>query len=93
VARAVETELIDADEAEQSQNAPERDSSEKPRSEKWDSEKQAPPRRISRWILLAFFAVASVLASRWWLNSQNYESTDDAQIEGHLDLVSASVEP
>ena len=27
----------------------------------------------------------------WWLHSQNYESTDDAQIEGHLDLVSARI--
>jgi membrane fusion protein, multidrug efflux system len=30
-------------------------------------------------------------ASLWWLRSQNYESTDDAQIEGHLDLVSARI--
>jgi len=30
-------------------------------------------------------------ATLWWLNSQNYESTDDAQIEGHLDLVSARI--
>jgi membrane fusion protein (multidrug efflux system) len=27
----------------------------------------------------------------WWLNSRNYESTDDAQIEGHLDLVSPRI--
>ena len=27
----------------------------------------------------------------WWLVSRNYESTDDAQIEGHLDLVSARI--
>src|ERR1700723_1876971 len=27
----------------------------------------------------------------WWLHSQNYENTDDAEIEGHLDLVSARI--
>ena len=37
------------------------------------------------------FAVALAGASLWWLHSQNYESTDDAQVEGHLDLVSARI--
>src|SRR3984957_15027682 len=51
-----------------------------------------PARRsYARWIaLLAFVAVAAG-ATAWWLNSQGYESTDDAQIEGHLDLVSPRI--
>jgi membrane fusion protein (multidrug efflux system) len=36
-------------------------------------------------------AIATVGVSQWWLHAQNYESTDDAQIEGHLDLVSARI--
>jgi membrane fusion protein, multidrug efflux system len=27
----------------------------------------------------------------WWLSFKNHESTDDAQVEGHLDLVSARI--
>ena len=80
MARAVETDVVDMDEAVQSREAPERDHSEKPGN-----------RRTSRWILLAFFAVAIAGASMWWLHSQNYENTDDAEIEGHLDLVSARI--
>jgi membrane fusion protein (multidrug efflux system) len=52
---------------------------------------KVPSRKLSRWILLAFSAAAVASASLWWLHSQNYESTDDAQIEGHLDLVSARI--
>ena len=31
------------------------------------------------------------VACLWWLRAQNYESTDDAQVEGHLDLVASRV--
>ena len=51
----------------------------------------APQRHIGRWILLFATLVAAGGATAWWLNSQNYESTDDAQIEGHVDLVSARI--
>ncbi|MCU1336748.1 MAG: secretion protein HlyD [Bryobacterales bacterium] len=48
-------------------------------------------RKLSRWILLLIAVLAVAGTSLWWLNSRNYESTDDAQIEGHLDSVSARV--
>jgi membrane fusion protein, multidrug efflux system len=79
MARTVETEIVDMDEPVRSREAPEGDS-DKPRG-----------RRLSRWILLVFAAVALAGASMWWLHSQNYETTDDAQIEGHLDLVSTRI--
>jgi len=85
MARTVETELVDMDEAVRSREAPERDSSEKPTSE---PEKKSASKR---GILLAFAVVALAGASAWWLHSQNYETTDDAQIEGHLDLVSTRI--
>src|ERR1700730_17402824 len=91
MARTVETELVDTREIVQPREVPERDSAEKHESEKRVSESKAPSRRLSRLILLAVFAIAVAGASRWWVHSLNYESTDDAQIEGHLDLVSARI--
>ena len=81
MARTVETEVLDVDDAVRSREA----------SEPSDSEKKSPSKRVSRWILIAFAAVALAGASMWWLHSQNYETTDDAQIEGHLDLVSTRI--
>ena len=46
-------------------------------------------RRVPRWALyLAPIIVVAVLLS-WWLYARRFESTDDAQIDGHLDIVSA----
>ncbi len=81
MARTVETEVVDVDEAVGSREG----------SEHGDPEKKATNRRVSRWILLAFAVVALAGASMWWLHSQNYETTDDAQVEGHLDLVSTRI--
>src|SRR3984957_7283698 len=81
MARTVETEVLDVDDAVRSREA----------SEPSDSEKKSPSKRVSRWILIEFVAVALAGASMWWLHSQNYETTDDAQIEGHLDLVSTRI--
>jgi membrane fusion protein (multidrug efflux system) len=54
-------------------------------------EKEKEPRSYSRWIIL-FIAVLLVAAAvAWWLHSEHYESTDDAQIEGHLDAVSPRI--
>ena len=84
MARTVETEPVDTRERVRPREVPEHDSSE-------EAEKKTPSRKVSRWILLAFAALALGGVSLWWLHSQNYESTDDAQIEGHLDLVSARI--
>ena len=56
-----------------------------------ESPSEVPSRRLSRWILLLAATIAVAGASLWWVHSQNYESTDDAQIEGHLDLVSSRI--
>lgn len=91
MAQTVETELIDTQETLRQRQVPEHDSPEKPGSENRDPAKNPPSRKTSRWILLMVFAAALAGTSLWWLRSQNYESTDDAQVEGHLDLVSARI--
>jgi membrane fusion protein (multidrug efflux system) len=79
MARSMETEVVDTNETVR----PEPD-------EKHDSS-DAPTRKFSRWILLLILAIAATAVTFWWLHSKNFESTDDAQVEGHLDLVSARI--
>src|SRR6266481_7361271 len=78
-------------EAEDLQVVQQREPSAKSGSEKPESSSGVPSRRFSRWILLFAAALAVGGASLWWVHSQDYESTDDAQIEGHLDLVSSRI--
>ncbi len=60
-------------------------------------EKQNPPARaprrlnLKRWAFFLLLAAGAFAATKWWLNAQGFESTDDAQIEGHLDLVSSRI--
>jgi len=63
--------------------------------------KQASPRAsrasepkrklVPRWALgiLGLLAVAAL--SSWWLYARQFESTDDAQIEGHLNAISSRI--
>jgi len=60
-------------------------------NEREESESKEPKPKATRWVLLALSVFALAGASLWWLHAQNYESTDDAQIEGHLDLVSTRI--
>jgi membrane fusion protein (multidrug efflux system) len=58
------------------------------------SKPQAPvsrSKRVPRWALfLAPVVVVLVLAS-WWLYARRFESTDDAQVDGHLNAISARI--
>ena len=47
--------------------------------------------RISRRALLALVPTAIVAGLCWWIYAQQFESTDDAQIDGHLDAISARI--
>ncbi|HVY93122.1 MAG TPA: HlyD family secretion protein [Bryobacteraceae bacterium] len=55
----------------------------------------APPvekgRNATRWIAGFVMLLVGVSGYLWWQHSQAYESTDDAQIEGHLDSVSSRI--
>jgi len=87
--RTVERQVIDLEKTARPREAD--DAAEKTGSEKPESGSKVSSRKLSRWVLLTVFAIAVAATSLWWLHSQNYESTDDAQIEGHLDLVSARI--
>src|SRR5690242_4810862 len=56
----------------------------------------APPARSGkRRAFLIFFAVLLVAAAAgvmYWLHSRNFETTDDAQVETHLDPVTPRVD-
>jgi membrane fusion protein (multidrug efflux system) len=87
--RTVERQVIDLEKTARPREAD--DAAEKTGSEKPESGSKVSSRKLSRLVLLTIFAIAVAATSLWWLHSQNYESTDDAQIEGHLDLVSARI--
>jgi membrane fusion protein, multidrug efflux system len=89
MARTVGRQVIDLEKTARPREAD--DAAEKTGSDKPEPGSKVPSRRISRWVLLTVVAIAVAATSLWWLRSQNYESTDDAQIEGHLDLVSARI--
>jgi membrane fusion protein (multidrug efflux system) len=91
MARTTETEVVDLEKTVRPREVEEHDSSEKTSSEKPESGRRVSSRKLSRWMLLLASIIAVAGASLWWVYSQNYESTDDAQIEGHLDLVNARI--
>jgi membrane fusion protein, multidrug efflux system len=56
------------------------------------SHRTGPKRTLApRWALgaLGLLAVAALLS--WWLHARRFESTDDAQIEGHLNSISSRI--
>src|SRR6266404_2744157 len=91
MARTVETEVVDVQKTVRPEPVEKHETSNQAGNEKPESGDKAPRRKLSRWIYLLLFAIAVAGASLWWLHSQNYESTDDAQIEGHLDSISARI--
>src|SRR5260370_6384420 len=91
MARTIETEVVGVQETAQPPAVEKHDSPDEAGTETQDLKSNAPRGKRARWILLFVFALAVAGVTLWWLNSRNYESTDDAQIEGHLDLVSARI--
>ncbi|PWU10518.1 MAG: HlyD family secretion protein [Terriglobia bacterium] len=47
--------------------------------------------RISRWLALVALLVIAVVGTRFWLQSMGFETTDDAQVDGHFDSVSSRI--
>ena len=64
--------------------------------ERIEPERRALKRRgtrpkLTRWLVLGALAIGAVAASIWWRHALQYESSDDAQVEGHIDLVSSRI--
>jgi membrane fusion protein (multidrug efflux system) len=55
---------------------------------------QAPisrPKRVPRWALFLAPVVVVLVLLSWWLYARRFESTDDAQVDGHLNAISARI--
>jgi membrane fusion protein (multidrug efflux system) len=87
----IETEVEDLEETARPHVVETRAPAAKLAGDKPESPSEVPSRRLSRWLLPLAAVIAAAGASLWWVNSQGHESTDDAQIEGHLDLVSSRI--
>jgi len=56
--------------------------------------RRAPPKRkpFPRWASASIaVALIAVGASSWWLHARHFETTDDAQIDGHINVVSSRI--
>jgi membrane fusion protein (multidrug efflux system) len=82
MARTIETDVVETDEAE---------TQEAVKPERRQAESKAPRGKPTRWIFLGLLAIAIAAVSVWWWRSLRYESTDDAQVDGHIDLLSARI--
>lgn len=54
-----------------------------------DADKPAHPRR--KWIAFAVIVVLAVAAGIWWMHARHFESTDDAEVDGHISGISARI--
>jgi hypothetical protein len=89
-AQTTETEVLDPHE--NSQRAVlEHDSPDGNAPDKQPPKIKTPRLKLSRLVLLSVLLIAAAGALSWWLYARNYESPDDAQIEGHIDLVSSRI--
>jgi membrane fusion protein, multidrug efflux system len=77
MARTIETEVVEVRESTKREPA--------------EAGQKIPHRKPVRWILLAALLIALAAGSVWWVGSLKYESTDDAQVDGHVDLVSSRI--
>jgi membrane fusion protein, multidrug efflux system len=70
------------------------DSAEKADDKKEEEKKPADPATKRRRLILGVAAgiVVVVAGVAWWLYSRTYESTDDAQIDAHINAIASRVE-
>jgi membrane fusion protein (multidrug efflux system) len=71
----------------------ESDASVLPKARQLNSRFPAPrPKPLPRWVLAGLgLAFAAVAGFSWWLHARHFESTDDAQIDGHINVVSSRI--
>ncbi|MBV9669889.1 MAG: HlyD family secretion protein [Acidobacteriales bacterium] len=71
----------------------ESDASELLKTGQLDSRFAAPRRKpLPRWVFVGLALVFAATAGlSWWLHARHFESTDDAQIDGHINVVSSRI--
>src|SRR5215469_15319113 len=71
----------------------ESDASELLKTRQLKSRFPAPKRKpLPRWVFAGLgLAFAAMAGFSWWLHARHFESTDDAQIDGHIDVVSSRI--
>ena len=71
----------------------ESDASELLKTRQLNSRFPAPrPKPLPRWVFVGLgLAFAAVAGFSWWLHARHFESTDDAQIDGHINVVSSRI--
>src|SRR6516162_8509454 len=71
----------------------ESDASELLKTRQLNSRFPAPRRKpLPRWVFVGLgLAFAAMAGFSWWLQARHFESTDDAQIDGHINVVSSRI--
>src|SRR5215472_971062 len=71
----------------------ESDASEQLNTRQLNSRFLAPRRKpLPRWVFAGLgLAFAAMAGFSWWLHARHFESTDDAQIDGHVNVVSSRI--
>jgi multidrug resistance efflux pump len=72
---------------------PEDDASELVETRQVKSRFPVPTRKpLPRWVFAGLgLAFAALAGFSWWLHARHFESTDDAQIDGHINVVSSRI--
>jgi membrane fusion protein, multidrug efflux system len=72
--------------------AEETDAAQRQKPEPLKSDQIEPRRKsVPRWALGILGLIAAVALFSWWLHARRFESTDDAEIEGHLNAISSRI--
>lgn len=56
-----------------------------------DRARAVPKRHISRWLVILAVVAVFAAAVAFWLYSRGFETTDDAQVDGHFDSISSRI--
>ncbi len=67
-----------------------------PKKEPGDSAEKKPTsdrksHRLRNIVIAAAVLIVAVIGLLWWLHARRFESTDDAQVDGHINAVTARV--